>query len=654
MLRLLGTSPPRGPYVGGNRVIVQGAGFLEGATTLAVDGVMVREDQVTVTSTGMLSVVMPPHAPGLASMSVRVGDLSAQLSDAYQYDALAVEPAFASTDGGLRVSIRGSGVGFRAGDVLEFGGTACNELVIVSEDEANCRVPSGGASKVDVVLRRGSVALVTAPEAFEYIDTFFTTGSISGEAIAGSLEVSALGDSGPLANALVIVSGSPAGELRARTGISGTVVFSDPLLSGPVSVHVGHLCYSRTSVVGVNARILRIPLRLHHTAGTRPGCPMASENGLPPFLPAGRARALVQFLGGQEFPVPTREWTGVPDPRPGTRRALYVWSTAGPDIDESPFLRFLESDWDESRQGFVADLSSLSVAVSICAVAGIEPVSLPGPEECTIDNLGACVRDYERGLVFERFVVGCSPTVLVPPLGVSREVTIEMTGRLTDIAFITAAPLPSLAVPNSESPASTRSSLSAGASVVLEDFILFREVDYDGVTRQSSPFTPFTAQFFRLPAAPFAPPRGSELQAGVVWDHSVAIVRSLTDSAPIIPMGVPRFVAPTLRESIRFEIAGAIEPKLVQLEVLPNGYRLGGSIPAWYLFAAGGVREISLPDAPEDELRMAPALYQIDVTAKNFERFDFNSWTFIGIAQQSGGLHVSGNRVFARLNPGAP
>lgn len=668
VLRLAGVDPPSGPHLGGNRVVLEGVGFVEGATRVQVAEIAIEEDRITVVSPGRVSLVMPPHAPGSVPVTVQVGGTAATLEDAYLYQALAIDPAAASTDGGLRVSIRGHGGDFRAGDAFLFGGAACTELVIVSPDEARCRVPARDApGHVDVVLQRDGSAVITASAAFEYVDAPFTTGSVSGAAIDRTLDVSVIGTSGPLPDALVLVTGSPAGELRGRTDASGKITFSAPSLRGPVSVHAGHVCYSRTSLIGVNARTVSIPLDLHSNQ-ERLGCPRPSGGSLAGGVPDGRARALIQFTAG-EFDAPTREWIGVPTPRPGTRRVLYVFTTLGMPAWRG-FRRLLEADWDPSRQGFGLELGSAAGNGAVCAVAGIEPDTVPEPFDCEENDPEVCSErvnrflegwdEAERSRLFERFVVGCSPGVVVPPGGTSREVTVVMNGRLTETLTVRANPLPNLAIVNAESAVIALSELSPDVEVAAYD-VSYLEGNWGSMVYRRSGSTPFTARFERFPARPFRMP-GLEAYTIVKWagGRSRAFVPFLDERMQeVTPLGVPRFVAPTAlagartSDPIGFAIDGTERASLIAASIRPDGYVFGGTIPAWYVFAAGDAGELALPAAPEPELQLPSALYELTIEALAYERFDFNHWSFLDVARSLPRAR-SDNRIFARLNSGAP
>jgi hypothetical protein len=640
VLRLRGVAPIHGPHTGETVMIVDGEGFVDTSLVVTLDGDFVGPERVSVLGTGRLSVRMPPHAPGPVDVGVRVGVAQATLPDAYTFDALAFDPDVAPTQGGQRVSIRGAGTAFEVGDSFEFDGTPCSELSIVSSTEAHCRVPSHGLGRVDVVQRRGTDAIITAAEAFEYIDAVFVTGGVSGEAIDGVLRIDVVGMAGPVSDAVVYVGDDPTTALHGRTDMDGRIVFESTGLRGPVSVHVGHECHSRTSIVGVDARQLVIPLVLHRSGGD---CPRGAEGGGGPAPRGGILRGIIAFLEGEEFPAPTRRWVGVPEPRVEEQRAAYVWATLSREVgDTAGFMGVTPEEWDETRRGIPVAVGAYPGSMVLCAVAGIEPL---GSDTANVDLARVQA-------TLEPFVVGCAPPAFVPPDGTSAEVVIEMTGLLNGTVEVDVQPLPALDVENAINHAAIDATLSSEAEVFIPSFIPFIS-DTELIVSGSAPFM---ARVGRRPSGPYAIDLEGQGAIGVVsWAglRSIARVRGGAERFVARPLGVPRFLAPTQlgsfgERSIRFAIDGDGAPNLTSIVISPDGYRFGGAIPRWYVYARGDVRDVTLPSFSETELALAPSLYQIDLTLDERDAFDFNSWTFRSLSLLLPD-RSSHNRVFARI-----
>ena len=678
-LLLRGIDPWRGPYTGETLVSVEGVGFVDGSTVVDVDGIEVEPSRVSFAGTGRLVVRMPPHAPGTVDVSVRVGGREAALPDAYTFDALSFAPSAAPAGGGQRVSILGAETDFREGDAFEFDGAPCSELLVVSSTEARCRVPAHGVGRVDVVQRRGAEALAAAAQAFEYVDTDFVTGGVSGESIAGSLGVEVVGPVGPVENALVRVVDEPGGVLEGRTDGMGRVVFDSPALRGPVSVHVGHGCYSRTSLVGVDARSLVVPLQLHRFGGD---CPTQGIGGgiLRPGPPGGIARGTVVFLEGQEFPSPTRRWTGLPEPRADERYAAFVWSNRwalvlddeGREVPGAAFVT--PEDFDERRGGIPVELASSAGVTSLCAVAGLEPREYETPYggSC-VDQSGCSVgvcwdgvcSPLDRVARLQSFVAGCSRPVLVLPGERSEEVRIEMNEPLTRRLEIEVRPLPRLDIENALGPRSVASSIPESAGVFVPSFT----PTVDSWRSWLYGRAPFTARLYGLPSEDFLrrnPLLGMRGTLSVGWGEASGMYIELDDRTryEARPLGVPRLLAPGHLGSFEdravafaidgdaFAIDGDVTPNLVQVLISPDPYSAGTSSPRWFVYVRGDLRAVQLPALEGPELGLPPGLYKVEVTAEQRERFDFNSWTFASLAARP--RRNSVNRVYARVPRGEP
>jgi hypothetical protein len=353
-------TPAYGPFTGGTEVSVFGGGFDNASVEL--DGAVVTETALTRVSGTRLTVTMPPHAPGAVDLTVRTRAGAASLEDAFTYRGLVQDPPVGPESGGLRVSIRSYTPDLREGDVARFGGGSCTEPRLVSATELSCRVPRG-EGVVPVSIERAGTSVVTAPEAFTYLDVPFTFGGSTGGAIAGRLEVVAQGAAGPIEDAYVQIGASASGR-RGRTDEMGRIVFEGPDLMGPLDVHVAHPCYGPTSFVGVNAARLVVPLQVARYGDECPNEPGSIPGSL--IVPTGFLEGRLEWLAGEFRDSPTRLWNNVPEPTPGRQRVAYVRAA-------SEVVRVTEEDWD--GDGGFAFRTGLAVGpVRVVAVAGLEDV----------------------------------------------------------------------------------------------------------------------------------------------------------------------------------------------------------------------------------------------------------------------------------------
>jgi len=127
-------TPAQGNVSGGDSVVLEGAGFIY-ATEVRVGGAAAPQFQVQ--GPGRLTATTPPGEVGVVDVEVRSEGGVAVLVDAFRYvDSLRValvQPAVASTRGGSRVRVVGSGLS-RDVELLVGGGRAWDA---VAEDDGN-------------------------------------------------------------------------------------------------------------------------------------------------------------------------------------------------------------------------------------------------------------------------------------------------------------------------------------------------------------------------------------------------------------------------------------------------------------------------------------------------------------------------------------
>jgi hypothetical protein len=586
-LRFLGIDPPRGSFRGGVRAVLEGSGFAD-PTTVLIDGTRVDAAQVEVRTSGRIALVMPPHAAGTVDIEVQSISGSAVLEDAFEYTRLAVEPSSAPELGGRRVTLSGAGTDFTSGDRFLFDGTECTELVVTSPIEASCRVPAG-SGVVDVEHRRGETVIDLLPASFTYVPALLTEGGAYGEAIAGALDVQVVGAVGPIEDALVWVDDQGT-VYQARTNAEGWAQLREAGLAGQVDVHAGHRCYGRTSLVGVDASTLVLPLAL--IQGERvEGCPApASGSGRGVGTPPGTIRGHVRFLSADEFPAPTSFWTSVPQPRSGEVRVAYVIPMAELSTDGA---RLVPADWDDTIGGMPFAVETSAGVQRVCAVAGIEsaerpPVLYPAP----LDD-------------FRAFAFGCSAPVVVPPHGESRGVVVEIGAAMsTRLDILT------------RTPAGMPASISAWAG------LRFRDATWHGGPRT----TPVDWQLQRLPE-PASWWDDNDLYVGAsvgptlfeVW------VREPVASIELEPLPAIAVVSPIAASTLR--LGDSLEFSTASPAELDSVIWTIGGPRVWFLFARGDRRRVTLPDTDDPALALPSGVYAVSLAVAEVDGFDFDAAT---------------------------
>ena len=158
--------PDNGNEAGGTPVTITGTGFL-GATGVTFGGDAGTDFEVI--SDTEITVVTPPHAPGLVAVIVTdaAGD---SLALPFTYNELApivttLVPDEGSESGGTLVTI--TGTGFTGATGVTFDGVPSPTVVVISDTTITAIAPAHPAGVVDVVIE--DPAGNSAPEDFEYL-----------------------------------------------------------------------------------------------------------------------------------------------------------------------------------------------------------------------------------------------------------------------------------------------------------------------------------------------------------------------------------------------------------------------------------------------------------------------------------------------------
>ena len=167
-LRVDGVSPEKGRASGGDTVTILGAGFGFDARVLfdeseALNTFVLGDDRINVTT--------PPHAPGLARITVfqSDGEEVAVLEDGYLYynDVVVseIEPASGPATGGTPVTIKGRG--FTDDTKLLFGEQLAINTEVVDDSTILALTPTGMPGEVDVFVSN-PVGLARLKKGFLY------------------------------------------------------------------------------------------------------------------------------------------------------------------------------------------------------------------------------------------------------------------------------------------------------------------------------------------------------------------------------------------------------------------------------------------------------------------------------------------------------
>lgn len=165
---VLTVEPAAGPIEGGQAVTVSGRGFRAGLTLLFDD----EPAEVTAVAATVIRAITPPHDAGFVDVTVVNDDGQRDtLVDGYAYlgppELIDVQPDSGSTLGGTAVTLTGRN--FFEGMTADFGGSPCDELVVVSDTLATCTTTRHPLGIVDVVIENIDGQSATLRNGFEYL-----------------------------------------------------------------------------------------------------------------------------------------------------------------------------------------------------------------------------------------------------------------------------------------------------------------------------------------------------------------------------------------------------------------------------------------------------------------------------------------------------
>ncbi|HUH02882.1 MAG TPA: IPT/TIG domain-containing protein [Kofleriaceae bacterium] len=385
--------PDHGPFTGGTRVLIRGVGFADGLD-VRFGGRSVEPLDLNVVDQRRIEVRTPPGMPGLADLEVILGSDIATLPDAFTYEAITVAPESGSVAGGTYVTIDGLGTNWDATTEVRFDGALMLTQTVVNEQRITGFTPPGTAGTADVRVTTSGVS-EQARRAYTYLATADPfAGGMGGGPIAGQLNIVVVDANtrNGVPNAFVAVGDVATTAFKGRTDMLGQITFSDPSLTGPVTVTAAATDYESALFVEFDARDLTIFLRTP---------PMPNTGPLPPGPQIGRIFGHVVF--GDAVAIGSSTWDLVPEPRrPGEIKRAYVTTTApGPFSTSFAPNGFIDFSYDPQVTAWEFDVWARPSALAVVAIAGLYDPSL--------DPSGQGVSG------FQPFAMGMSRGILVGP-----------------------------------------------------------------------------------------------------------------------------------------------------------------------------------------------------------------------------------------------
>lgn len=238
-MRIIEVSPSQGSTVGGEAVVISGAGFVEGASVTF--GTRVAPE-VEILNAETLRVLLPPGLPGAAPVVVSApGEAPVTAEGLFSYVdqpprvVMAIRPMLGTTAGGSPVTIVGTG--FLAGARVTIGGQRATEVEVIDSTRITALTPAHDEGLVDVVVRNPGLPASILRGAFEYVPGPTIVEVSPGELlVSGGEEITIVG-SGFEPGIAVTVNGLPATGVRVLSPQELTAVAPMGVL-GPATVVV--------------------------------------------------------------------------------------------------------------------------------------------------------------------------------------------------------------------------------------------------------------------------------------------------------------------------------------------------------------------------------------------------------------------------------
>ena len=411
---IVGMNPSHGPWTGGTRALMTGRGFTS-KLRVFVGGVELPASDIVASDPTKAAILTPPGSPGPADVEIR-DDATAKertLPAGFFYDAFVLEPTTGATSGGTLVALTGSGTQWAAGTQVTIAGASCTGVQVTDATHLSCTTPKGSPGSADVDVITPDKTDTKARDAFTYSDSpDGYRGGLAGGALSGTLTVLAFDSwvGTPIAGAHAIAGGVIASALVKAADASGVATFSDPSLTGKVTVTVAAKCHQPITFVDVPVDHVTAYLDpvLDPTCGS--GDPPSSGNG--GVKNGGEIDGELVWMGGQEFQRAT--WSNVPPPQRKTERQVaYVFTASGSPADAFylPPAASAITPASPGSTGYAYAIDAYPGSVTLYALAGIEDRSVTPP-------------------LFTAYVMGVAPGVPAYPSTRTTGANIPMTTLL--------------------------------------------------------------------------------------------------------------------------------------------------------------------------------------------------------------------------------
>ncbi len=388
------TVPDHGAFRGGTTTVIRGTGFAKD-DVVRVGGRLATD--VVLLDSRHLQVVTPPGEPGVAAIEVTApGGAVAARSDAFTYEAIAIDPPSGSIAGGTYVIISGFGTHFDAAPIaVLFDGLPATGVTVENAERLTAFTPPGTTGDANVLIQTAA-GTYRADRGYAYYatgDPF--AGGLSGGAINGTVNVVVIDayTQDGVSGAFVAIGDPNTTAWRGNADGLGQITFSGPDLRGPISVVATAPGYEVGTFDCFDATNLSITLR-----------PLVSPTPTgPPGVGTADGTIRGNLLFGSATGLGSAVWNIVPEPRTATEvKRVYV-GTSGSSVFGQPRQSAFHVDYsyDPHQLAWPFEITARPGAWAVVAVAGLYDAAKDP------DGTGAAG--------FEPFALGVGRGVLVGP-----------------------------------------------------------------------------------------------------------------------------------------------------------------------------------------------------------------------------------------------
>lgn len=618
---VLGVTPPRGSFAGGNLALVSGNGFA-GNSRIWFGDVELEPSSIVPIDPQRLQVTVPPGHTGAVDVRVQNGSddsTSAVLTGGYSYDQFYASPDSGPTSGGTQITLYGDGTRWNEATEVRIDQNPCVVNEVVSKTELRCTTPAGtpGSKPIRVSTSEDSDVL----DAFVYSnsDNGFK-GGLSGNALKDELRVLVLDNltAEGVPGATVIVGDDVASADLLKTDGSGVAVDSKRGLGPKRTVTVARKCYQPQTFVDVDVESVTVFL----DPILAPGCGPPSGD-LPP---SGGSGVYGTSVSGEVVWPATAEfkrdgWLHVPNPKSDDERLVaYVMRLSGSPSDRftlPPASQAITPDAVGDR-GYYFNNYGLPGNFTLYALAGIENRAL-NPPTFTAYQMGlvrgVAARSGEtKQDVFIRVDVDLDHTLtleLSPPDVTSRGPDRVQASASIQVGSEGFAPLPN--------------------GYLSRDLPLSAALSFVGVPTLSNSLL---GTNYVLTA------RAVTGQSGGAPRSVVGLVSTRDTSEPLVLdqfVQVPKLTTPAPNATWDgTALASTRAPGGSDIDLFVYEVASGGGLISWKVIAPGSADSFRLPDlkAAGPNLGLSPGPITITVNAARIDNFVYGALRYRDIAQR--------------------